>query len=275
MGWLSKKVKTTFIDDDTGETIGYTKMASDDLPETFELQTTMYIGDAEWEVISANPITRALYSKSKHLTLRLRRIETMDPDRIMCSIPSICNAIPDLGDEPVSANDCLLPEDDWRQCELVSKMHAEEIEAELVAIRQIHEHHSAEVGWHDLHVRNKPERPIPGSFDVQSVRRAFGLDAAIQGVAYVGAKTRIAAGFSIKTCDGLTLYGLAPDDFVTVLGIVDEARETTPKAAIDSLASLAQEYELDLLYWCQCQQASPDSGVFRQLIARELGNNQL
>ena len=266
MGWLTKKVKTTFIDDETGSTIGVTKMVAEDLPETFEVQTTMHISDVEWEVVSASPQTRIQYAKSKCLTLRLRKIEWNNPASILYSLPSICDGMPALGDKSVSTDDCVLHEDDWRQLELVARQHTEEIEVQILAIRQIHEHHSVDVGWNSVHCRGKPDPPIPASFDVQDICRFFGSNAPIRGVTYTGAQTTIATGFSIKPYDGLTLYGLSPDGGVTVLGIVNETRATVLDAAIANLSSLAIEYELDLLHWCRCQRAAPSTTAFRDLI---------
>lgn len=266
MGWLTKKVKTTFIDDETGSTIGVTRMVAEDLPETFEVRTTMHIGDVEWEVVSAIPQTRTQYAKSRCLTVRLRKIEWIDPASILYSLPSICDGIPGLGDKPVSTDDCVLHEDDWRQLELVARQHAEDIEEEMLAIRQIHEHHSVGDGWNHVHCRSKPDPPIPASFDVQDICRFLGSNAPIRGVTYTGAQKTIATGFSIMPCSGLTLYGLSRNDGVTVLGIVKETQTTVPNAAVASLSSLAQEYELDLLHWCRCQRAAPSPTAFRDLI---------
>ena len=266
MGWLTKKVKTTFIDDETGSTIGVTRMVAEDLPETFEIQTTMHIGDVEWEVVSARPQTRTQYAKSRCLTLRLRKMEWIDPASILYTLPSICDGIPALGDKPFSTDDCMLHEDDWRQLELVARQHGEEIEEQIFAIRQIHEHHSVDLGWNSVHCRSKPDPPIPASFDVQDICRFFGSNAPIRGVTYTGAQTTIATGFSIKPCDGLTLYGLSPNDGVTVLGIMNETRKTVPDAAIANLSLLAREYELDLMRWCRCQRAAPSTTAFRDLI---------
>lgn len=266
MGWLTKKVKTTFIDDETGSTVAVTKMVPEDLPETFEVQTTMHIGDVEWEVVSASPQTRTQYAESRCLTLRLRKIERIDPASVLYSLPAICDGIPALGDNPVSTDDCMLHEDDWRQLELVARENAEEIEEEILAIQEIHEHHSVDVGWNHVHCRSKPDPPIPASFGVQDIRRFFGSNVPIRGVTYIGAQTTIATGFSIKPCDGLTLYGLSPNDGVMVLGIVKETRKSVPDAMIANLSSLAREYELDLIHWCRCQRAAPYSTAFHDLI---------
>ena len=64
MAWFSLKVEVTFIDDATGEPFGVTQIPPDDLPESFELDTTLHIGDDDWSVVDAQPSTRAEYAKS-------------------------------------------------------------------------------------------------------------------------------------------------------------------------------------------------------------------
>jgi hypothetical protein len=44
------------------------------LPETFELETTLHLGDNEWTVVSAEPRTKREFASSGKLILRLRKI---------------------------------------------------------------------------------------------------------------------------------------------------------------------------------------------------------
>src|SRR5262245_58474807 len=92
-----------------------------DLPEAFELDTTMHLGDAEWSVVKAMPLTRTEFAKTKLLTLRLRKIERIPAGDILFSLPSICDSIPGLGELPLTKEDFVLADDEWRQFELVSR----------------------------------------------------------------------------------------------------------------------------------------------------------
>jgi hypothetical protein len=47
MKWFSPKVKITFIDDVTGRAFARTEMSPADLPESFELNTTLHIRGKE------------------------------------------------------------------------------------------------------------------------------------------------------------------------------------------------------------------------------------
>lgn len=85
MGWFSRKVRVTFINDATGEAFAHTSMPPADLPETFEIESTFHLGDGDWFVVHAEPRTREQYTKSGSLTLRLRKIEMMSPEEIRFS----------------------------------------------------------------------------------------------------------------------------------------------------------------------------------------------
>lgn len=96
MGWFTRQVELTLVDDATGEAFATTKMAPDALPESFEVATTMHICDAEWSVVHAAPSTRSEYKKTGAVTLRLRRIETMSPEAIGFSQLDITDRFDDI-----------------------------------------------------------------------------------------------------------------------------------------------------------------------------------
>lgn len=85
MSWFNRKVIVTLIDDASGQVLASSKVPSDDLPESFEIDTTLHLGDDNWSVLHAEPHTKAEFAKSGKLTLRLRRVERMDPKAISFS----------------------------------------------------------------------------------------------------------------------------------------------------------------------------------------------
>lgn len=85
MGWFSRKVLVTLIDDATGAAFATTKMLPTDLPESFEIETTLHLGEADWSVVHAEPRTRKAYTNSGSLTLRLRKIEKIATNAISFS----------------------------------------------------------------------------------------------------------------------------------------------------------------------------------------------
>jgi len=266
MGWFSSKVEVTFIDDASGEPLGVTKMAPGDLPESFDLDTTLSIGSDDWSVVDAVPKTRVEYAQTKSLTLRLRRIELMDPGDVLYSLPSICDAIPGLGDQPLSGSEFVVAEDDWRQFELVSGELAPVVDAEIEQIRRIHERAAAEVGWRDIHVRSKPEPPLTCDLGLAQLTEALNVAGGSIGVTYRGAQSRILDGYAFHA-SGVTVYGVAPHGRVQVIA-VDQYSATKPEAeAIARLKALAQVTKLGLVYWCRCARASTSDPLFESLIS--------
>ena len=266
MAGFNSKVKVTFVDDATGEPIGVTEMPPADLPESFEIGTTLNLGNEDWSVVDAQPKTRAEYAESKALTLRLRRIEMIDPGDILYSLPSICDAIPSLNNQPLSGNEFVLAEDDWRQFELVSTDLAKEVDDEIEKIRLIHENSSTDVGWREIHVRSKPELPIACALGLGDFCNAMHLPNPPHGVTYHGAQSQIADGYAFTT-NGLTVYGVAQRSEVQTIAF-DQYSDTSADAkTVAWLKSLARELNLDLVYWCRCARVSPDDPLFDSLLA--------
>lgn len=85
MGWFSRKVLVTLIDDATGAAFATTKMPPTDVPESFEIETTLHLGEADWRVVHAEPRTRDEYTKFGSLTLRLRKVEKIATEAISFS----------------------------------------------------------------------------------------------------------------------------------------------------------------------------------------------
>jgi hypothetical protein len=254
------KVTVTFIDEATSEPFATVDLPPADLPETFELETTLHLGNAEWSVVSAEPQTRAEYTRSGKLTLRLRRIEMVNPADLLFSLPSICDRIPGLGDTPLAGDELALAEDDWRQFEFVSRAFAAEADSEIASIRAIHEQDRTGSGWRRIHVRKRPDPPIASDLTLADIDRAFG-GVTFRGVAYHGAGTRIASGFSFDA-GGFRCYGIEEGGKVTVLGIA----EVAGGASAEGLARLAREVDLDLVHWCRCARVGWDEPLFAELL---------
>ena len=85
MGWFTRKVQVTLIDDATGAAFATTNMPPADLPESFEIATTLHLNDADWSVVHAEPRTRKEYAKPGSLTLRLRKVEMIATEAIAFS----------------------------------------------------------------------------------------------------------------------------------------------------------------------------------------------
>jgi len=269
MGLFNSKVRVSFIDDTTGESMGVAELSPDKLPESFEHDTTLHLGDDDWSVVDASPKTRAEYTKSGALTLRLHRIERIDTRNILFNLPSICDAIPTTNDQPFSGTEFVLAEDDWRQLELVSDSLAREVDEEIANIRLIHENAGNEFGWREIHVRTKPEAPLVCNLRLEELARALDVSAQFNGVTYRGASSRIDDGYFLTTKDGLTIYGVAPNGNVQVIAIGQYTDLSANAESIERLKSLAHDMGLELVYWCRCARTSPDDLLFGSLLSND------
>ncbi|MGH9759401.1 MAG: hypothetical protein ACREDR_43340, partial [Blastocatellia bacterium] len=211
-------VTVTFIDDATGESIRVAEIPPYDLPESFEPRTTIDIGDTKWTVVEASPLTRAEYLISKALTLRLSRVEPLGSREIFFSLPSICDPIPGISDEPNDGTEFIIADDDWRQFEFVSSALSDEVDEEIAQIRLIHQNASAKVGWREIHVRKEPSAPLVCTLTLDDLARRLNAPEP-GGVTYQGARTRIQDGYSLIIKDGVTVYGVAPNRSVEVIAL--------------------------------------------------------
>ena len=265
MGWFSKKVEVTFIDDADNSIIGKAEMSPEALPESFNIDTQLDLGDSQWTVAGADPATRVEYAKNKRLVLRLRRIEIMDPKDILFSLPSICDKIPPLSEIPLTGDELVMAEDNWRQTEFVSAVYENQIASGLETIRNIREHEAVGVGWRKIDVRKVPEIPIAVSLSSNDVAQTLGIDGKNIGVTYRGARTRIESAFAFVIADGLVVYGLETTRGVAVLGFVRQTA-AVPDKSVTALSGLAKKYGFRLVDWCRCSAAASGDPLFRELL---------
>jgi hypothetical protein len=259
------RILVTFVDDADGEILGETKLKPEELPETFEAETTLRLEDEDWLVVSAEPATRAEFVKTKKLTLRLGHFETVDPQTILYSLPSITNELPACGDQPLNGNELTMLDDSWRQLELVSRSLATEVDQEMEGIHQAQETKVAGSGWESIHVRKTPVPPIAKPFPLTELLAAWEVKQPI-GLTFYGAETQVDDGFAVVAADGQAVYGVAPDGLVAMLGIAQTTLDAVPEKSIAMLTKLAEQHELDLVHWCRCSRVASGSPLFRQLL---------
>jgi hypothetical protein len=252
-------ISVTFIDDASATTMAARDLPVANLPETFELETTLHLGDDDWTVVSAQPPTKLEFTGSGRLVLRLRKVEKVNLSDFLYSLPSICDRLPAVANTPPGADDLILAEDDWRQFELVSRVFAGGADAEIAAIRAIHENESAGVGWKKIHVRKRPDPPIASTLGRADINRTFG-GVTFRGVSLAGSP--VVAGFSFRS-GTLQCYGVEEDRAISVLGI---AQEAAGGEAIEALTQIAHEFDLDLVHWCRCARVEWCDPLFRQLL---------
>ena len=139
----------------------------DRLPDSFEAATTMHLGDRDFEVVEARPMTAAEFTVSKKLRLVLRevRIEKAALKDILYSLPTIDGALPGIAEGSTKLNKQVVEihEDDWRQVEFVAQALQEQIDEQLRAVQQIYDEERVKIGFRKLHVRESLTAPLAGT----------------------------------------------------------------------------------------------------------------
>lgn len=75
-------------------------MPIDQLPKTFEIHTTLDLGEEKWSVVSKQMVI-------------LAKTQLIDPKDVLFSLPTISNDIGELIDTDTLENVLILHEDDW------------------------------------------------------------------------------------------------------------------------------------------------------------------
>ena len=132
-----KTISTTFVDA-AGSPLFQSEMPVERLPRSFvDLQTPFTIGEEEWRILQASPPTAAEYTRSGRLTLTIQKVETMSPQEIFFSLPTIDSSWPSVSAPPPDGVYTLpLHEDDWRQHEFFKPPYLAVVEEEM---RHIHD----------------------------------------------------------------------------------------------------------------------------------------
>lgn len=231
----------------TNQVFGESELALEQLPETFELATTMHIGDVDWSVERAEPPTRTEFAASGQLRLVLRKVEHIDPKSILFSLPTIENTLPP-GHEADSSNAHRMREDDWRQLELVAVALAPVVEAELAEIRSVYEDRVGP-GFKRIHVRERIVSPLEDvQLGVDDLARALGNPPRRDLTVYQDPGGIVTGGFAFSMEEGV-VYGREDAGHVLALGVDGELPA--------ELAELADHHALLVVDWCRAAVRQP------------------
>lgn len=234
-------VHVVLVDAASGKPIGQVDLQPDQLPESFAQPTTLHLGDSDWRVEHAEPVTRAEAVAAGQLRLTLRQVIEIDPAKILFSLPSLENAMPPMQDGDGDA--LCIHEDDWRQIELVAPRFEPEIAAELAAIREVIAERTGP-GYPRLHVRERIPEPLTGtSLTIAEVSR--GARRALR----IGDSAPIVAGGFGFDVEGGAMYGREDAGRVVVVGVQG--------AAPEALHDLARAHRLFIVDWCAARLIRP------------------
>jgi hypothetical protein len=255
-----KTVRVVFLDADSGAGLGWTEMPSGQLPESFEARTTMHLGDQDWEVVTAQPMTRAECEATGELRLTLRKvtIQTVAPRDLLYSLPTICDPIPAIasGTSKLGKDVLELHEDDWRQIELVARSQQAEINVGLAAVQRIHAEERTPQGYFkNLHIRREVASPLSGCrLTLAEIYRSLPFLRPLDGLAYRDAAGLVEGGFAAVAPSGLRLYGIEAGGMVAALGLLPYGVRAEVKQEAPALAGMMRMQNLCLIDWCRLRQ---------------------
>lgn len=254
MGLLGKifktndKIKVQFIDNATGQTIGITEMTADQLPQTFSVATSMRIRENEWTVEEAIPANSVDFVKTKSLVLKLRKIEYMNPQDILFTLPTISNELPTTTDHSVYMDfENSISEDDWRQNEFLNQSSFPLVDIEVSKIQDVWENNRKEVdanfnAFSKCHVRETIGEPQL-LLNLNNIREVLQTD-------QIGSLTInnqfVKNGFSLQTTS-TTYYGTIENDKVTQFCI-----SSFTDNSIDEINKIVNAFDLIFVNWYHC-----------------------
>lgn len=245
-----KEVRVEFSDLATGEVIGQSFMKPGQLPETFELDTTLTLSGQQWRVVSADPPHSKDFIASGSLKLKLQKIEQIDPKNILYTTPTISNEFPVIAESAAAGSfQVEFHEDDWRQKEFLNKSSHAVIQNEIASIKEIWSDHSKKIddkftAFDKVHVRSAIGNPGL-HIDMLALRQVLGAGEA--GSAFVERQGYLENGFSIKTPD--TVYiGTAINNMVRELCVLGTNENT-----INEIRAITARFGLIFVDWRNCE----------------------
>ncbi len=247
-----KVIEVEFYEGESPTPFAQSKVPIDQLPDTFEIDTTMNLGENDWRVADAQPIGKTDFRKTGRLKLYLTKVETtmVDPNELLFSLPTISDSIAGAEDTESLENVVVFREDDWRQFEFISSNQEELIHGELNAIEQIYQQHRESSGFNQLHVRKAIIEPLSETkISLDSLRESFSFEKEYGGVAFNNTAATIVNGFAYKTTSGWLLWGQVDNAGNLINLNLSETDSSSIEGIAENIDSFAQKHELYIVNW--------------------------
>lgn len=259
-------VHVTLVDVENGKPFAEADLPPSHLPESFDRETRLQLGEQELQVISADPSTRAEIVARGSVVITLSRLQTIDPKKVGFSLPTICEHLPPL--VPLRGEGAMLEFrlDDWRQIEFVTDTLGVEVDAEIADVQALYAECEGRGGFHRLHVRSRLAEPLTGmGFTLVGLQKRFGGEwgSRVKTDDLEGHGALIDGGVWFRLPGGLVGYAVEAAGRVVTLAL------TVPRGPLDcmrgrppvldlgadrvALSTLARDHGLLLVDWCAAQ----------------------
>jgi len=247
-----KHIQVLFFEVGAVKPFAQSELPVEQLPDTFQIETTLHIGNDDWMVSEAIPSSKAEFRKTGKVTIRLFKPTklTVPPSTILYSLPTITDDAPALVNAPSLENVLVVHEDDWRQVELVSATDVQAVQSEVASVRQILDtQRVANSGYRSIHVRKLiPEPLLSVSLSLVDLKRAFGTSHEYTGVAFSKAAAIIVGGFAFRSSNGWIVWGQSKPDG-TILAACFRLEQGPNPATDAGLATLLSSRQLLFVDW--------------------------
>ncbi|UYQ92865.1 hypothetical protein MKQ68_22555 [Chitinophaga horti] len=243
-------IRVMFIDADTGQTLGTSSLSPDQLPESFEIPTTLKLGGHNWQVQEADPVTADIFLKTRQLTLMLKRLEEVNPQELFFSLPTISNIVPPVeGWQPYPGFVIQLTDDDWRQSEFINIDKLSLIGSEMDEVKAIRIHESREVDnglriFKKIHVRERIGEPqlFIALYELKNLLKTKDVGS----ISFSGYPGFVKNGFAINTANSC-FYGIEENGVVKTL-----CMHAFNENASREMERVKKAFHLVFVEWCNC-----------------------
>ena len=250
MGWFSKQKNTItveFIESGNEIPFAVSDVPIDQLPDSFEIETKLDIGEQQWMVAQAIPTNKTEFVKSGKVQVFLNKIEMINPKNLLFSLPTINDSLFQSENVNSTENIFQIHEDDWRQVEFISTNHQSKITDELNSIKEIYRNHKKGDGFDKVHIRNLIEQPlISENIKLQELIENFRIAKKFDGFGLLNTKSRARNGFAFQTDSENIFFGqVSEDEKVLFLCLANNEVST------ETLRKLIDIHNVVFVDWCQ------------------------
>lgn len=247
MSWFRKSKNTVtveFIENGTSNPFAVSEVPIEHLPDTFELETNLEIGQQQWSVAQAIPNKKEEFVKTGKLKVFLNRVQTIDPKEILFSLPTINDSIFET-EVTKGENLFSIHEDDWRQMEFISKKYNSEINMEANAIVEIYENHKVGIGFDKVHIRQFIEQPLyDENINLESFIQNFNVIKKYDGFGIENNKAT--NSFAFRIIEDVIFYGQT-DNNSQIIYLCVKGNENLEQ----TVENILTKYDIVFVDWCR------------------------
>ena len=257
-------VNIRFFEGDSQTPFAVSDVPIEQLPDTFEIDTVMHLGEDDWRVLKAEPAEKTHFRESKNLNLFLAKDElsTIDPNEVLFSLATINNSLAQVKNADSLEDVMVFREDDWRQVEFVDVDNEDAINQEFGCIYDIYQNHLEEAGFKEIHLRDKIEEPLKKcSITIDMLKESFDVVKCYNGVAFNTAAATIVNGFALEIKYNWVLWGEVNEEGNILTLNISQLENADVKKIAKTIDDFLQSYNLFLvdwtrLFWCGKEKAS-------------------